>query len=1425
MGVIGSDSRKVITSFSKFPYSAITILDTKYKGAYSIGTGITVAPNHILTAAHNTYEKGVYTEFDGTRATISSEVNGPNDLEGFFNPSKGETNVTNINYLADFDNTEAPEDDIALLTTSHTPIAAKDAIGIIAFANPETAKGFTIQMAGYASDNVEADIEGNSGKAGRDLVLSPKDGLGKVVGTSGKRFYYSPEVDAATGMSGAGVWHTLEGDDERVLGVHAYGLKSIPPSAAGFLGFRNSGALITTGIYDKIMTQIEADSGTGNADELPENAIIGSDNYSFSEKAGTSFKTDGGNDYIHGSYRKERILGRSGNDRLFGGGGDDRLEGGEGVDQALFSDEFANYKYTITDPSNPAFEFLYKEGTTEETTDKTKDIEFGVFEFEDTDRDGIDDDKKVFYVPLQVDPEDNTKLKDGAIITPEKDIFNKDGEKIGTITVESPAWMFDGDVRYTLNIGSEQGLLYNFAYIIDTSGSMSGTPLAEAKTAYQTLTQSLMNTSVAGNSDRLPVMPNSIAGNSEFAVIPFNSSASLIAPLSASSAISTIDGLSADGGTYFGDALTKAQEFFTSPSRNNSATNIAYFLSDGYGSGASASLQSVAEVRAFGIGGADLSTLNIIDSDNAVLLSDPADLVTEFNTSTIDKNTIERIDVKLGVTVVDTITPEELVENTLGLQYKGTIEDLEVTRTAQNEISFDVVFKDDTPTASLDYKITTGQEEVKQQTNDGEKEVNIFGVNQTDFTGTSEEQSAKQEIIGNDLDNNIEVQNNKNTIFGNGGNDRFKLWGGVNLIDGGEGIDTVEINKTQAQAGGVSKSGNTVNIGTDNTLLNVEFIQFSDVRLAVDTLAVTPTISLANQGILIAESNTGSTTATFTVNLSSTATEDVVIDFTTRSDDAEVGTDFVENTGQLTITAGETSGDITLEILDDTNVEGNETLFLDLSVVSGGTFANGGITETAGVKILDDDSVITIPIAGDDTTVIEGNSGTTSTLTLNLNRFGGLLGSDTVEIEIIAAGDNPAQASDFVGGFSSQQVTFAPDEDTKTIDISINPDQQIEGDETFGVRLTSVSGSALVPSEELIFTILDDDEQIIAGNTLNDALQITLNGNGTTQTFTDSVGSTDTNDYYSFTLGSSSDFNLELNGLSDDADVQLLDSSGEVIVSPENSGTTAELINQTLDAGDYYIRVLPWEDATTSYNLNVSATAFDFAGNTINDARQINLNGNGTTQILKDWVGSTDSDDYYSLTIGSSSDFNLELNGLSDDADVQLLDSSGEVIVSPENSGTTAELINQTLDAGDYYIRVLPWEDATTSYNLNVSATAFDFAGNTINDAYQINLNGNGTTRTFKEWVGSTDSDNYYRFSLGSTSDFNLELNGLSDDANVRLLDSNGDTIVGSYNYGTTAESINGTILPGDYYIHVNQAWGYDIDASYNLNVSVDAFN
>ena len=178
--------------------------------------------------------------------------------------------------------------------------------------------------------------------------------------------------------------------------------------------------------------------------------------------------------------------------------------------------------------------------------------------------------------------------------------------------------MFDSDADYTVNLStSGQGIQYNFAYIIDRSGSMSGSPLQEAKNAYVSLTNSLID--------------NGIADVSQFAVIPFNSSASLIGPLSPTDTISIIQGLSAGGGTNFGPALNQATQFFSGLPEG--ATNVAYFLSDGQGSGASNSLQAFADVRAYGIGNADINGLNIIDSNNAVLLSDPSQLEAEFATS------------------------------------------------------------------------------------------------------------------------------------------------------------------------------------------------------------------------------------------------------------------------------------------------------------------------------------------------------------------------------------------------------------------------------------------------------------------------------------------------------------------------------------------------------------------------------------------------------------------------------------------------------------------------------------------------------------------------------------------------------------------------------------------------------------------------
>jgi Ca2+-binding RTX toxin-like protein/V8-like Glu-specific endopeptidase len=1045
----GGDTRALPLTSNIFPLNAVVAVDSTFPVVLDYGSGIAIAPNHVLTAGHIVFRNGSLSVPTGT--TISTNL--PAIATRTAAP-----NVINQYFPKNFTAPGAPSSsDIALLQTNNSSIIAANTLGLIAFVNPTSANGLTINTAGYPGSprvpNPTGIVVPRSRFTGTTLVLSPGTGTGTIVSTvNNGRFFYSSNVDTEGGQSGSGVWHVLAGDTApRVLGVHTSGTGT---DASGTTLTQNGGVLITTDVYDTIINQIALDSGTSNASALPENALVGSDrNFALTTPIT-------GDDTIIGSYRRERILGGSGDDRLFGGGADDRLEGGDGVDQALFSDVFTNYTYNITDPNNRLFTFDHTGGTRLDARDSLREIEFGVFEFEDVNRDRQDDDGNVFFVPLQVDSRDPTKLQDGPDISPEREVLDDQGNNIGTITVRSPAWTFDGDVNYSLSLGARQGTLFNFAYIIDTSGSIEGEPLDQAKQAYQTLTQSLIS--------------NGIAARSEFAVIEFNSFATLTGPIDAATAISTINGLSAGGGTEFGDALNQAQQFFRS--RNNNATNIAYFLSDGFGSGASDSLQSVAEVRAFGIGGADLTALDIIDSDDAVQLNNPADLVTQFSTATVDRNTIDRIDVRLAGVVVDTITPDELVVDTLGrLSYDGTIDRLTVGRTADNQVTFDLIFNNGTPTTSLNYRITSGQQEVRSQSTDGTREVIVFSVNQSDFTESANGTISAREINGNNLANIITISSGNNILRGNGGNDQFVLNGGTNLVDGGDGIDTVRINRSQAASGIITRNGSVVNIGSETTLLNTEFIEFNDVRLSVDTLAVAPVISLNDRVITLSEGNSGSRTASFIVNLTSPSTQPIVIDYSTRSTNATVGADFVANIGQLTIVAGQTTGNINIEVLGDVQAEGDEQIFLDLATSSTATFSDGGTATIGGVNIQDDDSAIGVSIIADDPTFIEGNPNQPTSAIISLERFGSLVGTDIVEYQIAPTGSTPVQANDFVNGFTPGQITFAPGESSKQLEILLAPDQSIEGDETFGLRLISLSGTATLPTSEILLTIRDDD--------------------------------------------------------------------------------------------------------------------------------------------------------------------------------------------------------------------------------------------------------------------------------------------------------------------------------------------------------------
>src|SRR5262249_15378918 len=151
----------------------------------------------------------------------------------------------------------------------------------------------------------------------------------------------------------------------------------------------------------------------------------------------------------------------------------------------------------------------------------------------------------------------------------------------------------------------------------------------------------------------------------------------------------------------------------------------------------------------------------------------------------------------------------------------------------------------------------------------------------------------------------------------------------------------------------------------------------------------------------------------------------------------------------------------------------------------------------------------------------------------------------------------------------------------------------------------------------------------------------------------------------------------------------------------------------------------------------------------------------------------------------------------------QLLDATGAVLASSTLSGTSVERIAQTLNAGTYYVRVYPYLSASTNYTLSLSATAVppDGAGDTL--AAARDTGALPATQSFKDFVGGSDANDYYRFSLGATSNFSLSLSGLGADAGVQLLDASGAVLASSTLSGTSVERIARTLGAGTYYVRV----------------------
>jgi probable HAF family extracellular repeat protein len=224
----------------------------------------------------------------------------------------------------------------------------------------------------------------------------------------------------------------------------------------------------------------------------------------------------------------------------------------------------------------------------------------------------------------------------------------------------------------------------------------------------------------------------------------------------------------------------------------------------------------------------------------------------------------------------------------------------------------------------------------------------------------------------------------------------------------------------------------------------------------------TPVITIGDA--TVAEDNSGTTPAHFTVSLSTASTQPVTIVVMTANGTAAAGSDYQSTAGTIAFAPGETMRTITVPVIGDRVGEPNETFVVNLSQPTNAIILGDG----QGVgTIVDNEPRISIG----DVARTEGDSGNTLfvfTVTLSAAY------DAPVTVNFRTANGTATAGQDYDA--QSGTLTVAPGETSKTITIVVRGDKKREADETFFVDLAGALG-ALILDGRGGGTILDDDQR------------------------------------------------------------------------------------------------------------------------------------------------------------------------------------------------------------------------------------------------------------------------------------------------------------------------------------------------------------
>jgi hypothetical protein len=321
-------------------------------------------------------------------------------------------------------------------------------------------------------------------------------------------------------------------------------------------------------------------------------------------------------------------------------------------------------------------------------------------------------------------------------------------------------------------------------------------------------------------------------------------------------------------------------------------------------------------------------------------------------------------------------------------------------------------------------------------------------------------------------------------------------------------------------------------------------------------------------------------------------------------------------------------------------------------------------------------------------------------------------------------------------------------------------------------------------------------------------------------------------DFFQFTLNRSSNVNFKLAGLRANADLSLLDSTGKNIVRSAKPGNKTEKVQRQLAAGTYYLQVKG--DGGTGPGPGPGTGTAD---------NPIDLGIIGSTAVSRsqDSAGLRDEKAlYYKFQMGQIGTVNFRMSQVTGDGSVGLyydsnrngkLDFEDLTVNSfvAEGSSSNNQSDTEVLPASGTYFLKARSGNLTSDVRYDLLLTPTLAPGNLPSDpgpeettAYNLGTLNKGSSFDVKDYVGTVDQKDVFRFNLGTAAKVTyLKAVPTGDEFSVYskiVYDTNGNGLSDSSDpiiFSSNTDDASFDLQAGNYFMFVDRGPG-----AYSINLT-----